>query len=70
MDQFLFHMESYIRSGGVVMFPILGVSFIMWTLIINRVHVMRKLFIKNIPRMEAGQLIRENRNAPQKVPGS
>ena len=69
MDQFLFHMESYIRSGGVVMFPILGVSFIMWTLIINRVHVMRKLFIKNIPRMEAGQLIRENRMPHKKYQG-
>lgn len=70
MDQFLFHMESYIRSGGVVMFPILGVSFIMWTLIINRVHVMRRLFIKNIPRMEAGQLIKENRMPHKKYQGA
>jgi len=70
MDEFLFHMESYIRSGGVVMFPILGVSFIMWTLIINRVYVMRKLFIKNIPRIEAGELIKENRMPHNKYQGA
>jgi len=70
MDEFFFHMESYIRSGGVVMFPILGVSFIMWTLIINRVYVMRKLFIKNIPRIEAGELVRENRMPSEKYQGA
>ncbi len=70
MDEFLFHMESYIRSGGVVMFPILGVSFIMWMLIINRVYVMRKLFRKNIPRIEAGELIKENRMPHRKYQGA
>ena len=70
MDEFLFHMESYIRSGGVVMIPILGVSFIMWMLIINRVYVMRRLFVKNIPRIEAGELVRENRMPPKKYQGA
>ncbi len=70
MDQFFFHMENYIRSGGEVMFPILGVSFIMWMLIINRVYVMRKLFIRNIPRIEAGQLIKENRMPHEKYQGA
>ncbi len=69
MKEFLFHMESYIRSGGGVMFPILGVSFIMWMLIINRVYVMRKLFIRNIPRREAGTLIKENRMPHKKYQG-
>ena len=70
MREFLFHMESYIRSGGVVMLPILGVSFIMWILIINRVYVMRRLFIKNIPRSEAGELIRENQMPHKKYQGA
>ena len=70
MKEFLFHMESYIRSGGVVMLPILGASFIMWMLIINRIYVMRKLFIRNIPRNEAGALIRENRMPHKKYQGA
>lgn len=70
MKEFLFHMESYIRSGGVVMFPIIGVSFIMWILIINRAYVMRRLSIKNIPRREAGKLIRENRMPHKKYQGA
>ncbi|WP_459918640.1 MotA/TolQ/ExbB proton channel family protein [Desulfocicer niacini] len=63
-------MESYIRSGGEVMYPILLVSFIMWMLIINRVYVMRKLFIKNIPRIEAGQLIQKNQMPHKKYQGA
>ncbi len=69
MEEFLFHMASYIRSGGVVMLPILGVSFIMWILIINRVYVMHRLFVKNIPRSEAGKLIRENQMPRKKYQG-
>jgi len=52
------------------MFPILGVSFIMWMLIINRVYVMRKLFIKNIPHIEAGELLKENRLPSEKYQGA
>ncbi len=48
------------------MIPILFVSFVMWILIINRFMVMRGLFIRNIPRREAGELIRENR-MPDKI---
>ena len=70
MTQFFFQMQSYIRSGGEVMYPILGVSFIMWMLIINRVYVMRKLFVKNIPRIEAGRLVRENRMPHKKYQGA
>lgn len=34
-------LAAYIRSGGLVMIPILGVSLVMWVLIFNRVWFMR-----------------------------
>ncbi len=42
------------------MIPILMVSFVMWILIINRIIVMRRLFIKNMSKQEAGNFIKEN----------
>ncbi len=42
------------------MIPILMVSFAMWVLIINRVMFMRRLYVKNIPRTEAGELVKNN----------
>ena len=51
-------MEKYIQSGGVVMIPILFISLLMWLLIINRVLFMRRLYVKNIPRKKAGELVK------------
>lgn len=70
MEALLQEMTAYIRAGGVVMIPILGVSFIMWMLILNRVFVMRRLFIKNIPRQEAGHLIQDNRMPHRRYQGA
>ena len=52
---------GYLSGGGVVMIPLLAVSFVMWLLIINRALFLRRLYLRNIPRREAGRLIRENR---------
>ena len=52
--------QAYIDGGGVVMIPLMIVSLVMWILIINRVLFFRRLYRKNISRMEAGRLIREN----------
>ena len=52
---------GYLSGGGVVMIPLLAVSFAMWLLIINRALFLRRLYLRNIPRREAGRLIRENR---------
>ena len=57
---FFYHMAGYIRNGGVVMMPILLVSFFMWVLIFNRVLFMRRLLVKNISRQEAGEMVRDN----------
>ncbi|MDD9302489.1 MAG: MotA/TolQ/ExbB proton channel family protein [Desulfobacter sp.] len=60
MPDFLYHMQVYIRSGGIVMLPILGVSFILWVLIFNRVLFLRRLYSKNISRAAAGQMVQKN----------
>ncbi len=60
MKEFIFNIEAYIRSGGIVMIPILIVSFVMWVLIIDRVIVMRRLFVKNMSKKEAGNFIKNN----------
>ncbi|MCP3940686.1 MAG: MotA/TolQ/ExbB proton channel family protein [Desulfobacteraceae bacterium] len=54
----LFPMENYLKSGGVVMIPILVISFFMWFLIINRVLFMHRLYVKNISRNRAGELVK------------
>ncbi len=55
-----FSIDSYMRSGGAVMIPILAVSFFMWVLIINRVIFLRRLYMKNISRDTAGELVRQD----------
>ncbi|WDP91037.1 MAG: MotA/TolQ/ExbB proton channel family protein [Desulfobacter sp.] len=60
MQVFFYHMADYVRSGGIVMFPILGVSLVMWVLIFNRVMFLRRLHVRNIPRDEAGKMVRDN----------
>lgn len=65
----LFSIEQYIRSGGAVMIPILIISFFMWILIINRVLFMRQLYIKNIPRVKAGELVKSNQLPDKKYQG-
>ncbi len=69
MKEFIFNIEAYIRSGGIVMIPILLVSFVMWILIINRIIVMRRLFIKNISKKEAGYFVKKNTMPAEKYKG-
>lgn len=51
------------------MVPILLVSFCMWVLIFNRVMFMRRLYEKNIPRKEAGELVKHNLLPEKKYKG-
>ncbi len=69
MEEFIFNIEAYIRSGGVVMVPILIVSLVMWMLIINRIIVMRRLFIKNMSKEEAGNFVKNNTMPAEKYKG-
>lgn len=46
-------IEEYFSAGGVVMIPLMVLSLIMWTLIINRVFFFRRLYRKNMSRKTA-----------------
>ncbi|CCK81584.1 MotA/TolQ/ExbB proton channel family protein [Desulfobacula toluolica] len=70
ITELLFSIENYIRSGGAVMIPILTISFFMWLLIINRVMFMHRLYIKNITRDTAGQLVKTNQMPEEKYQGA
>lgn len=70
INEFTVAVFIYIRSGGIVMVPILLLSFVMWTLILQRLIVLHRLFVKNIPRKEAGKFVRENKMPPEKYKGA
>ena len=70
VKELLFSMEYYISSGGIVMFPILGISFFMWILIINRLLFLRKLYVKNISRSMAGELVKNSKIPNEKYQGA
>jgi biopolymer transport protein ExbB len=70
MHDFFYRMTAYIQAGGVVMIPILLVSFCLWVLILNRVLFMRQLVVKNISRRQAGDLVKKNRTPPKKYQGA
>ena len=63
-DQLLltyFQMREYLGGGGVVMLPLMGVSLVMWLLIVNRVLYFRRLYRKNMSARTAWEHVRENR---------
>ncbi|MFO7911798.1 MAG: MotA/TolQ/ExbB proton channel family protein [Desulfotignum sp.] len=64
------NLAAYIRSGGIVMVPILAVSLVMWVLIFNRVWFMRTLYVKNISRTRAGELVRLNQRPTDRYKGA
>ncbi len=51
------------------MIPILAVSFFLWLLIINRMLFLRRLYINNISRDKAGELVRHNQMPGEKYQG-
>jgi biopolymer transport protein ExbB len=53
-------IESYIAGGGKVMVPLVLASFVMWTLIIERLFFFRRLYRKNMPREKARDCIQKN----------
>jgi len=70
MDELFYQMVAYIRSGGVVMVPILCVSLVMWVLIFNRLFFMHRLYVKNMPRAMAGELVRNNQWPEKRYKGA
>jgi len=64
------NLAANIRSGGLVMVPILAVSLVMWVLIFNRVWFMRTLYVKNISRTRAGELVQLNKRPENRYKGA
>ena len=60
LQEYFYQIEEYIRSGGIVMIPLIIVSVIMWILIINRAFFFRKLYQKNMNRKKAGEFVKTN----------
>jgi len=61
LQDFLYHTEDYIATGGIVMIPLMIVSGLMWVLVINRVFFFRRLYRKNMSRKTAAQHISAGR---------
>lgn len=58
-------MEAYLKTGSIVMIPLVAVSIIMWTLIINRILFFHRLHRKNMPRERAGEFVKNNELPPR-----
>ncbi len=52
------------------MIPILTISFFMWLLIFNRVLFLRRLYVKNISRDQAGELVKNNQAPADRFQGA
>jgi len=64
-------LESYLRTGGVVMIPLGIVCLLMWMLIVDRVFFFRRLLRKNMSSQTAWEHIRENRRPdPERYRGA
>lgn len=60
-------MEAYLRTGSIVMIPLVIVSIVMWTLIINRIFFFQRLYKKNMPRERAGEFVKNNEIPPANI---
>jgi biopolymer transport protein ExbB len=58
LQQYSGQIEGYFHAGGMVMMPLLAVSVVMWTLIVNRSLFFRQLHRRNMPREKAGEYVR------------
>ncbi len=51
-------IENYFAAGGMVMFPLMIVSVLMWALIINRLFFFRRLYRKDMSRKKASEYVK------------
>ncbi len=61
LQEHFLRIMDYISEGGVVMYPLLGISFLMWILIIEKTFFFQRLYYKNISRYEAVKFIINNK---------
>ncbi len=60
-------MVAYLQTGSIVMFPLVAVSMVMWTLIINRLLFFHRIYRKNMPRDRAGEFVKNNEMPPPHI---
>jgi biopolymer transport protein ExbB len=58
MQSQFYRLEDYLRTGGVVMLPLVVLSLVMWLLIVNRTLFFRRLHLKNMNAKTAREHIR------------
>lgn len=64
-------LEDYLRTGGVVMLPLVLVSLVMWVLIVDRALFFRRLHRKNMDTLTAFEHIRNGHMPdPQRFRGA
>lgn len=51
-------LEDYLRSGGVVMVPLVLVSLLMWGMILYCLLTLKALHCRNVSREQAGEWVR------------
>jgi len=56
----LLRLEEYLRTGGVIMFPLVVVSLLMWILIIDRILFLRRLHRKNMGATAAWEHVKDD----------
>jgi biopolymer transport protein ExbB len=61
------NMVAYLQTGSIVMFPLVAVSMVMWTLIINRLVFFHRIYRKNMPRDRAGEFVKNNELPPPHI---
>lgn len=61
--------ENYFRDGGPLMYPLFGLSLIMWLLIVERAIFLNRLSRKNMPLSVAVLHLRDNKCPDQKQYG-
>lgn len=64
-----YQLEIYMRTGGMVMWPLAAVSFAMWLLIIERTLFIRQLYRRPMNFREAWEHVRDGRIPAAKIHG-
>jgi len=66
----VYRIIDFFYLGGAVMLPLAVASFVMWALIFNRVLFFRRLYHKNMSRVEAAEHIQQNAFPDEKYRGT
>jgi len=62
-------IEEYLATGGIVMWPLVGVSLVMWALIIQRLLFLKGLYDHNMAEEQAIDYAKRGVQPPQEYAG-